>query len=175
MDFAMIEEGVIYMNKLFYTKFHIIIEVISFVLVFAALGVAIYATATIDGEVPTNYDFDGNVTGYGSPGVFLILPIMMFICNGIISLCGHLLPTTSWNMPFKINPERLVIVGRDMAWMLVLLELEIALFTLIFTVDCIYTKIKYLSLIVSVVLCVIFPMITVIIVYIKAKKHNGIS
>lgn len=122
------------MKKLYITKGHIIIEILSFVLLGVSFIVAVVGMMNLPAEIATHYDFQGNATGYGSPAVLLLMPGMMLFTNLIISGLIHLMKADSWNMPFKVKETRKILVYRDMVSMNVWLEFEIALFTLVFTI-----------------------------------------
>lgn len=122
------------MNKPYIKKSHLIVEIVSYVLILAAIIFGIIMTCTIEGEVPTHWDMSGNVDGYGSPASMLILPIIMLFTNLLVSACIHIMPAKSWNMPCKPKPGRELIIFSDMVWMMVWMEFAIALFTLIMTI-----------------------------------------
>ena len=122
------------MNKPYIKKWHLIVEIVSYVLILAAIIFGIIMTCTIEGEVPTHWDMSGNVDAYGSPASMLILPIIMLITNILVSATVHFMPAKSWNMPFKPKPGRELIIFSDMVGMMVWMEFVIALFTLIMTI-----------------------------------------
>lgn len=117
-------------KKLYITKAHIVVEIISYVVMLASFIFAIYAINTLPDEIPTHYDFQGNVDGYGSPGSIIILPIIMLITNLFISLLTHFVSPQFYNMPFKIKPGRELQAYKDVVWMLIGMELMFSLFTL---------------------------------------------
>ena len=142
-------------NRNYYTRFHMILEILSWVLMLASLMIAIIGSLTLEGPIATHYDGRGNPDGYGSPATMLLMPIIMIVTNGIVSLIGHFLDPSAWNMPFKVNYlKRLIghfldpsawnmpfkvnylkrnIVYRDMMSMLFMMELELAVFAFVFT------------------------------------------
>ncbi len=122
------------MAKPYITKKHCIIEIVSYVLMLAAFIIAIVGMVVLPEEIATHFDGAGNVDGYGSPAVLIMLPIIMLVCNGVTSLILHLLPPDAWNTPCKIQPGQEVVVYRDMASMLVWMELQISAFTLFDTI-----------------------------------------
>ena len=132
------------MNKPYITKVHVILEVLSLILSVAsvAYGVAFALKAT--DPMPTNFNMAGEVTGYGSPWVVLLTPGIIFVTNIILSLVLHFLPTSKWNVSFKIRPER-----------------ELAVF-------------KCISLIISSIVMAAALIIEAIVFYVLAYRHNKI-
>lgn len=117
-------------KKLYITKAHVIVEIVSYVLMLASFIFAIYAMITLPDEIPTHYDIHGNIDGYGSPGSIIMLPVIMLFANLTISLLAHFLSPQFFNMPFKIKPGRELLAYKDMMWMLFGMELMFSLFTL---------------------------------------------
>ncbi len=157
-------------RKLYITKAHVAVEIISYVVMLVSFIFAIYAINTLPDEIPIHYDFYGNVDGYGSPGSIIILPIIMLICNLFISLMTHFVSPQFYNMPFKIKPGRELQAYKDVVWMLIGMELMFSLFTLA-SVWSQYISSGTIILIASVVLTVaIFAQIivTLIVMY----RHN---
>ena len=127
------KEGGKVKNRNYYTRFHMILEILSWVLMLASLLIAIIGSLTLEGPIPIHYDGRGNPDGYGSPATMLLMPIIMIVTNGIVSLIGHFLDPSAWNMPFKVNYLKRSIVYRDMMSMLFMMELELAVFAFVFT------------------------------------------
>ena len=146
------------------------IEILSYLLIVASVVVCAYIIKHTDGPIPTHYGFNGEVDGYGPATMLLTLPGSILFTNLIVSLCLHLIKPEHWNMPFKINPGREVIVFHDMALMMVVLELLLSLWTLLTTIDWGMGKgdhILLLSIILTVsVFVVIFGFIII------AARHN---
>ena len=80
-----------------------ILEILSWVLMLASLLIAIIGSVTLKGPIAIHFDGKGNPNGYGSPASMLLLPIIMMVTNGTVSLIGHFLDPSAWNMPFKVN------------------------------------------------------------------------
>lgn len=120
-------------KKLYITKAHVAVEIISYVVMLASFVLCIYAMKTLPDEIPTHYDLQGNVDGYGSPGSIIILPVIMLISNMTISLLMHFLSPSFYSMPFKIKPGRELRQYKDVIWMLVIMELMFSLFTFVCT------------------------------------------
>ena len=110
------------MNKPYITKVHIIFEVLAFILSLAALIYGVVFALKAGGPVPANFNMAGEVTGYGSPWVVLLTPGIIFITNIVMSLVLHFLPTNKWNVSFKINPERELIVFIYISLMVAVIE-----------------------------------------------------
>lgn len=123
------------MKKQYITLGHVIFEIVSYVLLLAGIIYIIIFSSLHPGEIPMKYDWEREVLATGSPLSLLSLPIIMAVANGSISLCIHLLPVSTWNMPVKVKAEHAVPVYRDTVWMMVLFELEIALYSLFFLLD----------------------------------------
>lgn len=159
---------VVGMNKLYIKPIHIIAELIGFATVFASIVYAVVKAAITKGNIPTHFDFAGNIDGYGSPWVLLVLPVIMLVTLVITSLSIHLMPMNKWNMPFKVNPERANVVYSDSLMAVALLMPEIGIYTLLETL--LFAKGKSL-LILSILLCVAL-FATAIICMIKASRDN---
>lgn len=120
------------MNKNILTRYHVMIEILGFVLILASFAVAIAAMAS--GKViPSNYDFAGNVTDYSKPGFLIMMPIVMLISNGTMSLILHFVSFSSWSMPVKVKPGRERAVYGCVGYMIAIMELLFGIFTLAFT------------------------------------------
>lgn len=158
------------MRKLYITRWHIAIEIMSYALIAASFILAAMGLFTLPDRIPTHYDLAGNVDGYGSPANLFVMPVTMFISNLVISLIAHFMNPGLWNMPFKIQPARKIAVYRDIVSMYMWLELEIALFNLAFTVMC-YTQ-KMGGIMILAIVFVIAPLITVICCSVLAARHN---
>ena len=117
-------------RRLYITKAHTVLEILSYVFIVASFALAIYGINTLPDEIPTHFDFQGNIDGYGSPGSLLLLPIIMLITLGTVSLITHFVSPQFYNMPFKIKPGRELIIYKDVVWMMVGIEFMISLFTL---------------------------------------------
>ena len=65
------------MAKPYITKKHCVIEILSYVCLVASIIIAIVGMAILPDEIATHFDGAGNIDGYGSPGVLLMLPLIM--------------------------------------------------------------------------------------------------
>lgn len=158
------------MAKPYITKKHCIIEIISYVMMLASFILAIIGMVVLPEEIATHFDGAGNVDGYGSPTVLIILPIIMFLCNGMTSLILHFLPPDAWNTPCKILPGQEIIVYRDMASMIVWMEFEIAAFTLLDTIATYFQSGRWI--LVSVAVLIISMTITITYEIVMILRHS---
>ncbi len=158
------------MAKPYITKKHCIFEILSYVILLACFIIAIIGIVVLPDEIATHYDGAGNVDGYGSPTVLLFLPFIMLFTNGITSGILHFLPPSLWSMPCKIQPGREIIVYRDVAWMLVGMELQFSVFTLFNTI------MSYLQqgqmLLYGVIVFMVLLTVTIIYTIVKAVQHS---
>lgn len=115
------------------TIHHKIQELIGLVAVLASLVAAIVMMCTIKEAVPTNIDFHGNVTHYGSIGFIIIMPVMMLPTVLILLAATHIFPLSMWNLPVKPKPGREVKLYQTSAYMVTLMNMETGIFSLVFT------------------------------------------
>ena len=156
--------------KSYITKKHIIVEIISYVLMWASIVTGIIWSAKLPKEVATHFDAAGNADGYGSPYSFLFLPIIMLITCGICSLILHFLPPAQWNMPVKVKPEHAVRVYRDVVWMMVGMEFCFGVFTLYSTITSYMQKMHGMLAATFIFMAVLFGIIIWCIV--ACVRHN---
>lgn len=156
--------------KSYITKKHIIVEIISYVLMWASIVTGIIWSAKLPKEVATHFDAAGNADGYGSPYSFLFLPIIMLITCGICSLILHFLPPAQWNMPVKVKPEHAVRVYRDVVWMMVGMEFCFGVFTLYSTITSYMQKMNGMLAATFIFMAVLFGIIIWCIV--ACVRHN---
>ncbi len=124
------------MSKPYIKKSHKIIEIVSYVILWASIIIAIIGAVTLPDKIATHYNGAGEVDGYGSPASLLLLPIIMLVCNLSCSLILHFLPSNMWNTPSKVKPGRELATFSVMSCVMVLLEMEVSLFTLFSTILC---------------------------------------
>lgn len=127
-------KGVGDMRKPYITKIHIILEILSYVLIIASFMIAIIGVNILPEEIPTHYDLSGNVDGYGSPAVLFGMPVTILLCNLITSLIAHFMNPAYWSMPVKVKEAKKIILYKDVVSLVVAMELEFAVFTLVFTI-----------------------------------------
>lgn len=124
------------MSKPYIKKSHKIIEIVSYVILWASIIIAIIGAVTLPDKIATHYNGAGEVDGYGSPASLLLLPIIMLVCNLSCSLILHFLPSNMWSTPSKVKPGRELATFSVMSCMMVLFEIEVSLFTLFSTILC---------------------------------------
>lgn len=120
-------------NKRVLNKGHYLLEVFSYVILIAGFAVAIAALAS-GKTMPQHIDFEGNAEGTSDAGVLLMISIVMLIVNAAISVLLHFFPFKSWNMPFKVKPEKERAVYGLIAYMVTIMEVLFAVFSLIFNI-----------------------------------------
>lgn len=157
------------MNRPYITKRHLVIEILSYVLLVVCFMIAIVGMATLPDEIPTHFTMSGRIDGYGSPGTLLILPLTMLICNGMTSLIMHVMPPTMWNTPSKLKPQNAVRALQDMISMITWMELEISIFTLVFSIFLYQGKDSGML---SLVLFVGALTVTIVYYIVAFQKHN---
>ncbi len=108
-------------------------EAASFLILVIAIICAAVMMSGTNGQIPIHYDIHGVPDRYGSPVTMVIFPIIMLLVNGILSVCLHFLPPSAWNFPFKVKPDRAPIVYMDACWMMLILMMIFAAYTLFFT------------------------------------------
>lgn len=165
---SLIFEG-INMRKPYINKVHIILEILGYIMVLMSGVYAVAVMLTTEGQIPTHYNIQGEVDGYGSPTALLILPISMLVVDLIITLSLHLIPASNWNTGFKINPGKEIIVLTDYSYMMSAMITEIGAFTLVGTY--LFDKGSNGIMLASIALTVI-SFITVVIFIVKAYRDN---
>lgn len=162
------KESVNQMNKPYITPVHIVAELMGFIFAIASLIYAIVKASVTRGEIPTHFDFAGNIDGYGSPWGLIILPLILIATLIVTALTLHFAPASSFNFPFKVNPENAVKVYADAAMAIALLETEIGLYSLIETL--LFSAAK--SSVFPSIILTLSLIVTVIILLRKAAKDN---
>lgn len=156
------------MNRPYIKPVHIVAEFIGIITTVVALLYSVIKAAMTEGEIATHYDFSGNVDGYGSPWVMIILPIIMLVTMIIMVLSLHLASPGAWNFPFKVNPERAVLVYSDATMAIALMEAEIGIYTLAMSMTFTDGKVAFpLSMILVAALAV-----STTVCIVKAAKDN---
>ncbi len=158
------------MRKLYITKIHIILEILSYVLIAVCFIIALIGVRTLSAEIATHYDLAGNPDGYGSPAALFVMPAVMLFCNMVMSGVVHFVNPDFWNMPFKVKETKKILVYRDIVSMMVWMELEMGLFTLVFTIMS-YEQEMAGAMALSILLIAAFTG-TVIGFCVRGAKHN---
>ena len=158
------------MNRPYITKLHIIIEIAALLICVASIILAVFYALRAGGQVPTNYDFQGNVTGYGSPWTALIMPLValtMVITDAVVL---HLVPASSWNTGVRIRAGRANAVYKEIGLMVALLSLEFAMFALAFTVLQYFSKMGLTASLSFILIGVMTA--TIVLAIVRASRKN---
>lgn len=116
------------------TKRHTVLEMLAWLLLLASYGIAIYGMRHLPESIATHYALDGAPDGYGSPGSLLILPIIITIALGVVSLVAHFVPVDMLNVPFEMQEKNQTRVYQTIISMLHALQIEIGAYTLYMTI-----------------------------------------
>lgn len=116
------------------TKRHTVLEMLAWLLLLASYGIAIYGMRHLPESIATHYALDGAPDGYGSPGSLLILPIIITIALGVVSLVAHFVPVDMLNVPFEMQEKNQTQVYQTIISMLHALQIEIGAYTLYMTI-----------------------------------------
>ncbi len=116
------------------TKRHTVLEMLAWLLLLASYGIAIYGMRHLPESIATHYALDGTPDGYGSPGSLLILPIIITIALGTVSLVAHFVPVDMLNVPFEMQEKNQTQVYQTIISMLHALQIEIGAYTLYMTI-----------------------------------------
>ncbi len=116
------------------TKRHTVLEMLAWLFLLASYGIAIYGMRHLPESIATHYALDGTPDGYGSPGSLLILPIIITIALGTVSLVAHFVPVDMLNVPFEMQEKNQTQVYQTILSMLHALQIEIGAYTLYMTI-----------------------------------------
>lgn len=116
------------------TKRHTVLEMLAWLLLLTSYGIAIYGMRHLPESIATHFALDGAPDGYGSPGSLLILPIIITIALGIVSLVAHFVPVDMLNVPFEMQEKNQTQVYQTIISMLHALQIEIGAYTLYMTI-----------------------------------------
>ena len=116
------------------TKRHTVLEMLAWLFLLASYGIAIYGMRHLPESIATHYALDGTPDGYGSPGSLLILPIIITIALGTVSLVAHFVPVDMLNVPFEMQEKNQTQVYQTIISMLHALQIEIGAYTLYMTI-----------------------------------------
>lgn len=116
------------------TKRHTVLEMLAWLLLLASYGIAIYGMRHLPESIATHYALDGAPDGYGFPGSLLILPIIITIALGTVSLVAHFVPVDMLNVPFEMQEKNQTQVYQTIISMLHALQIEIGAYTLYMTI-----------------------------------------
>lgn len=152
--------------KIKYTLPMFLIDAFTFGLLIASFAIAIYGAITIKEPIPTQYNFQGEISGYGSSMTLFIMPAIMTVSILIVEVLRFILPAEAWNMPFRVVNAKVYV---DMAYMLHLMNLCIAAFTFYMTL-CIFLQ-RSMGLFGAMFLVGSLVIISIIWI-VKAKRDN---
>lgn len=116
------------------TKRHTVLEMLAWLLLLTSYGIAIYGMRHLPESIATHFALDGAPDGYGSPGSLLILPIIITIALGVVSLVAHFVPVDMLNVPFEMQEKNQTQVYQTIISMLHALQIEIGAYTLYMTI-----------------------------------------
>ena len=121
-------------NREYIRPCHRIAVIVSFIILLVSLILAIVLAATTKGEIPTHFDFFGEIDSYGSPWTAVLLPAIMLLTNlGSLAIITFV-PISSWNMPAKITDANRPFVFNDAVWTIVITMLTMSLLALTGTI-----------------------------------------
>jgi len=110
------------MKKLVFSPRQRLMEIMAYIPIVIACIVALVGCIVYRGrEFATHFDLMGNVDGYGSAAVLFVMPGIMFLTSLVISLVMHLCPISMINMPFKVKPEREMLVYGTLVWVFIVM------------------------------------------------------
>lgn len=121
-------------RKNYINRIHIMIEIVALAFWIASMAIAIIGTMTLEGQVPTHFNGRGIADGFGEPKSLLVMPVVMMVLMGPMSLLCHHFNPRMWNIPFNVKPERIDLVYTDITYMVLILELIISIICLWMTI-----------------------------------------
>lgn len=157
------------MNKPYISLPQFVCEIAAWLICLAALISGIVSGITIKEPIPTHFSISGQIDGYGSAWVAVLLPVVMVALAVLLSVFGHFGNPYKWNLPFKLNEKNAVYVFHDFVWMYALLELVFSLLALAYSILIVTDGSKFL--VCSIMMVLVLPFI-VIIPTVRASKHN---
>ncbi len=157
------------MNKPYIKISHVIVEIAGYLFLLASIIFALIKAASIEGEIPTHYNLQGEIDGYGSPYTLLVLPLIMLPTFILLSLVVHLVSVRHWNMPFTVKPENAITVYSDMAMMIPIMQLLSGIYTLFETI--LFADPNHGSLSITIVYVALL-FIAIIVQLVLATRHN---
>lgn len=156
------------MRKPYINIKHIIIEAVGYLFCCAGLIYAFIKMKSVDGPIPTHYNFQGEIDGYGPATTMLILPGAMLAVCVMVTLALHLLPSSAWSTGFKINPGKEIIVFSDYSYMMAVINLLLGIFA--FAGTAFFNKPKLLTISSGVLIAL--TMLIIIGYIVKAYRDN---
>lgn len=157
-------------QKEYRNHLHFLLEIFTWLFMGSSFCVAIYGISTLPNKIATHFNIHGLPDGYSSPSSLLIFPIIMTICLAIISLVIHVIEPEHWNLPFEVKKENKVFVYKDMITMVLLIELEIAVFTFYIEIKSYYQSATGILAMTGIFLLLLT--LSIIVMCRRAYKHN---
>ena len=157
--------------KPYLTIHHRIQELIGFVTGIASLIVAIVMMGVIKHPIPVHYDWNGNVTKYGSVGIVILMPVILLPTILILLAATHLFPLTMWSLPVKPKPGREVIIYRLSAYLVTLYTMITGIYSLV-SVLCMGLGWTWLFGKASIALCVSMLVIAVVVIVLSIRANK---
>lgn len=113
--------------KLPTTPYQLILNILSFLVLAGHLLFLLIIWSRIPDVVPTHFDINGNVDGYGGKGTLLMLPVVNVIMYPLLCLLERF--PDLWNVPGKVTPlNQLWIYGNTKSMLITLKFLINAIF-----------------------------------------------
>lgn len=157
------------MNRPFITLPQLICEIIAGVLCLIGLLVGLIAGITITEPIPTHFSITGEIDGYGSAYVAIIMPAAMLGLNIMMCIIAHFSNPAKWNLPFKLNEKNALPVYHDLVWTYVLIELELSIFALLFSILVLTDRKLLMPASIFMVMCIVPSSVVPSVI---ASKHN---
>lgn len=156
--------------KKYGTRLHKMMEIFSWVILLISFLIAIYGIFVLPDTIATHYNMRGEVDGYGSPAILLLMPILMGICLMIMSLCVHLVNPENWSTLVEVRRRNREMVYRDSLTMMLLVELELSGMTLFIQILSYRQSMKGLG--VGLVIFISAITLTIILLSVRTWKKN---
>lgn len=108
------------------TKFQKLTETATWGLALLTAVVTVVVFPRLPRLVATHFDAYGIANDWGGRWTVLLIPVLLAVCCGLVSLCARL-PLRWVNLPFQVNLEREWFVLRGVRDMLCVLNAEVSL------------------------------------------------
>lgn len=118
--------------KIYFRRYHYVIEILTAVLMLAALVTAIVGIVKFPDGIPCKFDDYGNPTDMTSPVLMLILWLIMLFTNMMSMLFVNLMPPEAANVPFRFSEKNAPQMYADTITLALLVGLIISLWLVLF-------------------------------------------
>ena len=111
------------------------------------LGLCVYLAVmwyTLPAEIPTNYDFDGTPTGWGSKVTLFVMPAIGFAILGILAIAERF--PNSWNTGVRVTERNRAVVYHCTRDLMADVKLTMALIFTLYSIGFLYFPEKTLWL-----------------------------